>query len=68
MDDRLLELAPEGSGISGERRRRKSMNTDMTVELGMARARHVHDSYLEGSIPDVHWGSIGQVRPGHRRS
>lgn len=59
MDDRFLELVSEGFGISGERRRRKSMNIDMIVELGMVRVRYMYDFYLEGSIFDVYWGSIG---------
>lgn len=36
----------------------------MTVGLGVVRARHLHDSYLEGSVRDVQRGWIGQVMPG----
>lgn len=64
-------MGPQGSlqkalGLVGKEGEEENMNTDMTLGLGMVRARHLHDSYLEGSIPNVWWGWTGQVRPGLR--
>lgn len=38
-------------GLVGEEREEKNMNTDMTVGLGMVRARHLHESYLREVFP-----------------
>lgn len=53
-------------GLVGKEGEEENMNTNITLGLGMVRARHLHDSYLEGSIPNVWWGWTGQVRPGLR--
>lgn len=50
----------------GKEGKERNMNTGLTMRLGIVRARHLHNSYLEGCVPDVGEGWIGQVRPGHR--
>lgn len=50
----------------GKEGKDRNVNTDVTVGLGMVRARRLYDSYLGRNIHQCVAGLDGQVRPGHR--